>query len=334
MSFPRPLSLRYNWAVPNRIPMIRLIFSLFFLGVSACATGSVDTSPGDTSGHTNTGECSVFPADNPWNKDISSADVHLKSTDFINSIGAGVSLHPDFGTTYEGVPNGFRYAVVPEDQPLIPITFEYADESDPGPYPIPADPPIEASANGGGDRHLLIIQQGVCKLFEVFAAYMDDQGWHGGSGAVFDLRSNQLRPTGWTSADAAGLPIFPGLVRYEEVEAGEIRHALRITVPQSQKAFIYPATHYASTSTLETLPPMGLRVRLKSLVDLSVFPQRVQVILRALQKYGAFVADNGSAWYLSGVHNPSWDDDELRKLSSIVGGDFEAVETGEIHTSY
>ncbi len=305
------------------------ILPFLFTLTAGCSSDSNDGSPSSTNPQetVGTGDCAIFPADNPWNTDISSLSVHANSTNFINSIGADTGIHPDFGTMYAGEPNGFQYAVVPQDQTLVPISFDYADESDPGPYPIPDNVPIE----GGSDAHIIVIQQGVCKLWEVWQASKVSSGWHGGSGALFDLNSNALRPDGWTSADAAGLPIFPGLVRYEEVEAGEIPHALRITVENTQKGYIHPATHFASDSTDSNLPPMGLRVRLKSSVDLSGFTPRIQVILTALKKYGAFVADNGSNWYLSGVYNPAWDDDELRQLSQqIQGSDFEAVDTGPI----
>jgi hypothetical protein len=274
------------------------------------------------------GGCAIFPPDNPWNTDISKFPVHPKSADFVASIGEAKPTHADFGSFYRGIPNGFRLAIVPDNQPLVPITFHYSDESDPGPYPIPPDPPIEGREDGEGDRHMLILQQGKCKLWEVYEAVQNDGGWRGGSGAVFDLSSNRLRPDGWTSADAAGLPILPGLVRYEEVASGEIHHALRFTAPRTRAAYIHPATHFASRRTDPALPPMGLRFRLKRSVDVSRFPAPVQVILRALQKYGMFLADNGSAWFISGLHDPRWNDSTLSRIKEIRGSDFEAVETG------
>jgi len=270
----------------------------------------------------------LFPADNPWNADISGFAVHLLSTEFIASIGLGGHLHPDFGTVWAGAPNGIPYIVVPGDQLRVPVTFYYGDESDPGPYPIPPDAPIEGGQSSGGDRHVLILDAPHRMLYELYDAHFAGDHWEAGSGAVFDLTSNALRPEGWTSADAAGLPILPGLVRYDEVASGEITHALRFTVSSTQAAYIHPATHYASDSTDPNLPPMGLRLRLRADYDISGFPTKVQVILRALKKYGMIVADNGSSWYLSGAPDPRWSDDELHTLGQVPGSAFEAVYTG------
>lgn len=276
----------------------------------------------------------VFPADNPWNQDISALPVHPNSGGYIVTIGENTGLHPDFGTVWEGAPIGIPYNIVNADTPRSMVDFDYADESDPGPYPIPMNPLIEGGADADGDRHILMIDPAARVLYELFYAYPNGDGsWTAGSGAIFDLTSNVLRPAGWTSADAAGLPIFPGLVRYAEVvEAGEIRHALRFTVSRSQRAYISPATHFASSSTDPNRPPMGLRVRLKASVDISGYSPTVQVILRAMKKYGMFVADNGSNWYVSGAPDPRWDDDELRALGQVKGRDFEAVYTGELVT--
>lgn len=276
----------------------------------------------------------VFPPDNPWNQDISNLPVHPNSAAYIATIGEDVGLHPDFGTVWEGTPIGIPYNVVDATTPASFVEFDYADESDRGPYPIPADPLIEGGPDSDGDRHILMIDPAGKMLYELFYAFQDDDGnWTAGSGAIFDLTSNELRPLGWTSADAAGLPIFPGLVRYDEVgERGEINHALRFTVSQSQRAYILPATHFASDSTDPDRPPMGLRVRLKADFDLSGFSPNVQVILRAMKKYGMFVADNGSNWYVTGAPDSRWDDDELRQLGDVKGSDFEAVYTGELIT--
>lgn len=268
----------------------------------------------------------LFPDDNPWNTTISDLPIDPRSTAYIASIGAAAGLHADFGTTWNGAPNGIPYVVVPGNQPKVPISFYYADESDPGPYPIPPDVPIEGGPNGDGDRHVLVLDVDDRTLYEVYDAHKTGSGWEAGSGAVFDLTSNGLRPDGWTSADAAGLPILPGLVRYDEVMSGEIDHALRFTVPRTQRAFVHPATHFASDSTDPDLPPMGLRLRLKKSFDVSGFPPAVQVILRALKEYGMFVADNGGAWYLSGAPDPRWDDDALHTLSQVRGSDFEVAD--------
>lgn len=275
--------------------------------------------------------CPIFPADNPWNTDISGYPVHPNSANYINSIGATGHLHPDFGTFWEGRPIGIPFAVVPGTQPKVPMVFDYAEESDPGPYPIPPNPPIEGGADAEGDRHILVLDKDNRLLYETWDSHpRAGGGWHCGSGAKFDLTSNALRPDYWTSADAAGLPILPGLVRYDEVMAGEIRHALRFTAQRTQRGFIHPATHYASTSTDANRPPMGLRLRLKAGYDISTYPARMQVILRALKNYGMFLADNGGNWFLSGEHNPLWDDEELSTLKAVPGSAFEAVDTGPI----
>jgi hypothetical protein len=254
--------------------------------------------------------------------------VHPLSSEFIANIGADGHLHPDFGTVWDGAPNGIPYVVVPGNQPLVPVTFDYADESDAGPYPIPPDAPIEGGSGSSGDRHVLIVDAAHRKLYELYDAHKVGTGWQAGSGAIFDLTSNALRPDSWTSADAAGLPILPGLVRYDEVAAGEINHALRFTVSRTQKGYIHPATHCASSNTDPSLPPMGLRLRLKASYPIDSFPASVQVILRALKKYGMIVADNGSSWYISGAPDPRWSDDELHALSQVPGSAFEAVYTG------
>ena len=275
----------------------------------------------------------VFPPDNPWNTDISSQPVDPNSANLIASIGLSAGLHADFGTVWNGAPNGIPYVVVSGTQPMVPVSFDYADESDPGPYPIPPGAPIEGGASASGDRHVLVIDKDHWKLYELFAATPQGSGWHAGSGAVFDLSSNTLRPAGWTSADAAGLPIFPGLVRYDEaVVQGAIKHALRFTVVHTRRAYVSPARHYASSLTDPNLPPMGMRVRLKAGFDVSPFPPEIRVILTALKKYGMFVADNGSNWYVSGAPDPRWSDDDLHTLSQVKGSDFEVVKMGTVTT--
>lgn len=299
-------------------------------------SGDIDngaTSDGNDQGSSGAmlGALQIFPADNPWNTDISGYPVHPNSDNYIASMGLDTGLHPDFGTVWEGAPIGIPYVVVSGDQPKVPVSFYYEDESDPGPYPIPPDAPIEGGADSDGDRHVLVIDADEAKLYELFDARpREDGGWDAGSGAVFDLTSNELRPAGWTSADAAGLPIFPGLVRYDEVvERGEIDHAIRFTVRRTQRAYIPPATHFASDSTDANYPPMGLRVRLRADFDISSFSPNVQVILRAMKRYGMFVADNGSDWYITGAPDSRWDDEELSALRQVRGRDFEVVYTGD-----
>jgi hypothetical protein len=275
----------------------------------------------------------IMPEDNPWNQDVSREPVDANSERLIASIGANRPLHPDFGTVYEGMPIGIPYVVVRGNQPKVPVTFQYAEESDRGPYPIPPNAPIEGGPRSKGDRHVLVLDRDNWKLYELFNAFPAGRGWRADSGAVFDLRSNELRPEGWTSADAAGLPIFPGLIRYDEVyEAKEIRHAVRVTVPKSRRAYIHPATHYASPHRDPNLPPMGMRVRLKAGFDVSRYPPECQIILKALKKYGMIVADNGAPWFINGHPDPRWSDDNLHTLKKVRGRDFEVVRMGNIIT--
>jgi hypothetical protein len=273
------------------------------------------------------GSCPILPASNPLNKDISRAPVDPNSTRYIESIGAQVHLHADFGTPPS---YGIPYTVVGSHQPKIPIHFtEYGEESNPGPYPVPPNAPVEG-AGEEGDRHVLVLQEGTCKLYELYSAQRNGSGWDAGSGAVFDLRSNALRPEGWTSADAAGLPIFPLLVRYPEVKAGRIDHALRVTVQRTQRGYIHPATHFASSNSDPSLPPMGLRLRLKASFGLAGYHGEALVVLRALKRYGLIVADNGSSWYITGAPNPRWSDEDLNQLKRVPGAAFEAVRTGPV----
>jgi hypothetical protein len=277
----------------------------------------------------------LFPDDNPWNTDVSNAAIDPNSAALIASIGLDTGLHPDFGTFWNGAPNGIPYVVVAGNQPKVPVSFTYNDESDPGPYPIPPNAPIEGGSKSRGDRHVIAIDKHNLMLYELFAAYPEVGGtrWRASSGAIFDLRSNRLRPKGWTSADAAGLPIFPGLVRYEEaIEKQEIRHALRFTCPMTRRGYVHPARHFASDRRETNLPPMGMRVRLKAGYEVSSFPAEVQAILTALKKYGMFVADNGSAWYISGAPDPRWNDDNLHTLERVRGGDFEVVKMDSVVT--
>jgi hypothetical protein len=242
----------------------------------------------------------------------------------VKSIGLGARLHPDFASHTYGIP----FKVVAKSQRKVPIHFtDYGDESDPGPYPVPLGAPVE----GGGDRHVIVLQRGTCRLFELYGAQRSGNGWSAASGATYNLRSNRLRPKGWTSADAAGLPIFPGLARADEVvERHKITHALRVTVPRTQKAYISPARHFASADSDPDLPPMGLRLRLKASYDISRFHGQARVILTALKTYGLIVADNGSPWYITGAPDRQWDDDNLHTLGQVPGSAFEAVQTGSL----
>jgi hypothetical protein len=299
------------------------------MATSAAAPTSVDgpavaLAPAERQQLTHLGNCPVFPPDNPWNTPIDTLPVRARSAETIAKIQSvgGDFLHPDFG---ENPDYGIPYVIVPGDQSLVPIHYyEAGDESDPGPFPIPLDAPVEA----GSDSHVLVLQQGSCRLYELFAASRSGGGWEAYSGAAFDLNSNALRPLGWTSADAAGLPILPGLVRYEEVASGRITHAIRVTFSQTQRKYILPATHYASDRTDIDLPPMGLRLRLRADYDISRFTDQALVIAQALQRYGFIVADNGSNWFFQGAPSPGWVDEELNQLKSLPGTAFEVVDTG------
>ena len=276
--------------------------------------------------------CPVFPADNIWNARVDGLLVDPDSESYISTIGASRQVHADFGSgLWEGGPIGIPFITVPASQPGVRMSFLWAGESDPGPYPIPPGAPVEGGSQSDGDRHVLVIQRESCVLYELYYAFpRPDGGWQADSGAVFDLNNNALRPETWTSADAAGLPIFPGLVRYDEVASGEIRHALRFTVPQTRRAYVWPARHYASSLTGSQYPPMGQRFRLRQDFELRGYSPRIQVILLALQRYGMILADNGSAWYISGAPDERWNNDELHELDSVTGGDFEAVDASSL----
>ena len=286
------------------------------------------TATPSSSGQATIGGCPVFPTDNSWNQDISAMAVDANSATYITNIGSG-NLHPDFGGSGQ---YGIPYIVVPQSQPMTSINFTaYGDESDPGPYPVPVTAPVEGGASSTGDRHVLAVQQGTCKLYEMFNAHPTANGWDADSGAVFDLRSNALRPDTWTSADAAGLPIVAGLIRYDEVTAGQINHAIRFTVGTVRKAWVHPATHYG-TNTSTTRIPYGAKLRLKASYDISSFHGEARVILTALKKYGMIVADQGSSWYITGDGDPRWDDNDLNQLKSVPGSMFDVVQLGPVFT--
>lgn len=276
--------------------------------------------------------CSLFPDDNIWNTPINTLPVAAGSDEFIATMGPDTGLHADFGSgTWEGAPIGIPITVVDSYQTLVPVTFDYDDESDPGPYPIPGDAAIEGGPQGDGDRHVLVLNRDSCILYELFDAWpRKDGSWHAGSGARFDLGLHSLRPEGWTSADAAGLPIVPGLVRYEEVAAGRVSHAIRFTAVHTRKDHVWPARHDASSLMDLSYPPMGQRFRLKAAVDISGFSPLIQVLLQAMKTYGLILADNGSDWYISGVPDERWDNDMLRELRNLKGSVFEAVDVSSL----
>jgi hypothetical protein len=273
-------------------------------------------------------DCPVFPASNVWNKRVDELPKHRRSKEIVRAIGSSRYVHADFGSgLWDGGPIGIPVTVVDSAQPTSFVDFLYGDESDAGPYPIPPDVAIEGGPAADGDRHAIIVDRDSCTLYELFDLW---PAWDAGSGAIWDLGSNALRPRGWTSADAAGLPILPGLARYDEVASGVIDHALRFTVQRSRRAYVYPARHFASSSTSRNLPPMGLRLRLRSNFPVASFPPQARVILRALKRYGMIVADNGSSWYISGVPDPRWSNDQLHTLHRVQGSDFRVVDTSKL----
>jgi hypothetical protein len=280
--------------------------------------------------------CPVFPPSSAWNERVDKLPVAANSDALIRSIGLGVGVHADFGSgQWDGSYIGIPFVVVHGARtPKSRIAFEYADESDKGPYPVPTNVPIEgapAHANEG-DRHALIVDRDTCRLYELYALQRSGSHWTAGSGAIWNLRSNALRPAGWTSADAAGLPILPGLARWDgDASTGVIRHALRFTAERTRKAYVYPARHYASDSTDPSLPPMGLRVRLKASVDISKLPRQARIVAQAMKTYGLILADNGSSWYVTGAPSPHWSNDQLHALGALHGSDFEVVDTGSLH---
>jgi len=276
--------------------------------------------------------CPVFPADNPWNQRVDRLPVAADSAQYIAAIGLDAPVHPDFGTVWDGAPNGIPYAIVGGSTRKLRVRFLYASESDRGPYPIPRNVPIEGGPHATGDRHVIVVDKATCTDYELFDAVPHDGGrwWSAGSGAIFDLRSDRLRPAGWTSADAAGLPILPGLARYKETVSGVIDHALRFTAPCTAARFVYPARHQAATCPSRWAPPMGLRVRLKASVDISRLPFQARVVAQALKTYGMILADNGSPWYISGAPNPRWNGTALHTLDELSGRDFEVVDTSSL----
>jgi hypothetical protein len=297
------------------------LFAAALLGLSSFA---VAQSP-------RVGACPVLPADSIWNTRIDQLPVHPSSSTWVATIGASAPVHPDFGAgIWNGAPIGIPFVTVAGTQTKYPATFLYQSESDPGPYAVPLTAPIEGGSASTGDRHATAIDTTNCILYEIYNSFPQSASWKGDSGAIFNLNSNALRPATWTSADAAGLPIFPGLLRYEEVAAGAIRHAIRFTVPRTQKAYVWPARHYASSQTGAQYPPMGARFRLSAGFDISGYSATNQIILTALKNYGMILADNGSAWYLSGAPDPGWNDSDLHNLTKIAGISFEAVDVSPL----
>ena len=300
------------------------------LYVCTLSTASALTATSSSSQSPTIGNCPVFPADNVWNTAVDQLPVASYSATWVGTIGSAAPLHPDFGSDPT---NGMQFVTVPGTQTKYPATFTYSGDSDPGPYAIPLNAPIEGGSSSTGDRHAIAIDTDNCILYEMWSAYPQAASWSAGSGAIFNLGSDALRPSGWTSADAAGLPVFAGLIRYDEVASGQINHALRFTVPQTQNTFVWPARHFASSLTGYQYPPMGTRFRLRANYDISGFSATNQVILTALKKYGMFIADNGSSWFVQGVTDPRWNDTDLHALTQVPGSAFEAVDESSLMVS-
>lgn len=316
----------YRSSVSNTIKDYLCLFGMLILPLAFI---------GDAFASPSIAGCAVFTDDNVWNTPVDTLPVDINSQSYITTIGTSKGIHADFGSgLWDGGPIGIPYITVSGSQTKVGITFDYADESDSGPYPIPPDAPIEGGTQSSGDRHVLVVDRDNCILYELYSAYPQTNGtWQAGSGAIFNLKSNILRPSTWTSADAAGLPILPGLVRYDEVASGEIKHAIRFTVPQTRNTFIWPARHEASSLTGQQYPPMGQRFRLKANYDISGFSKDSKVILAALKKYGMILADNGSSWYISGAPDPGWNNDVLHELGSVTGSAFEAIDESSLMVS-
>jgi hypothetical protein len=315
----------HDMATRTAISRRRLARAALAVALVAGSVGTVAAATRDVGagGRGIISSCTILPSTNVWNRRVDGLPVRADSATLIGRMGVTRYLHPDFGS-YAGY--GIPVNPVTAATPRSSVKFTWPSESDAGPYPIPSSPKIEG-AGAGGDRHLLMLDTSACKLWELFAAQKGASGWSAGSGAIYDLRSNALRPEGWTSADAAGLPIYPGLARYDEVAAGVVGHALRFTAPETRKAHIYPARHHASSLTGSSYPPMGLRIRLKANVDISGYGPQARVILLALKRYGMILADNGSAYYVTGAPDPRWNDDDLHDLQQIKGSMFEVVDT-------
>lgn len=307
-------------------PRVRVAL-LAVIGIALVVGGK----PADALRHPAAPRCPVFPKMNPWNQRVDRLPVAANSDAIIRSIGPDDHVHADFGSgLWEGAPIGIPITVVRGRQKKVRVRFEYADESDRGPYPIPRNVKIEGGRRSQGDRHALILDRDNCRLYELFALYPESNGWRAGSGAIWNLRTNRLRPAGWTSADAAGLSILPGLARYDEVARGRIDHALRFTVSRTRRAYVYPARHYASSATDPNLPPMGLRVRLKASFSTAGYPRQARIVLEGLKRYGMMVSDNGSDWYITGAPDARWSNDQLHTLHRVPGSAFEVVDTSRL----
>lgn len=321
------------------VPVLRGARIAVYAAAVACLLATVPATGAErlptTTRAAATRTCTIFPRDNVWHAGVASLPVNKRSATYVRSIGSTRPLHPDFGSgNIDGAPFGMPITTVTRSAAPVRITFDYADESNRGPYRIPATSLVEGGRQSTGDRHVIVLDKAACMAYELFDATRHANGsWTAGSGAIFNLRADRLRPLGWTSADAAGLPIIAGLVRYDEVAAGRIDHAIRMTVPRTDRSFLWPARHYAAPGRNLALPPMGLRFRLKKSVDISKMPRQARVVAQALKTYGAIVADNGSAWFISGTQDRRWDNNQLNALKQLRGSDFEAVDESRLQLS-
>jgi hypothetical protein len=321
----------------SRMPL-RLVITAFLFALGFAIASDAGAARGDAGGvrgaalapAPTVAGCRVLPADNAFNQRVDQLPVAADSTSVLARIGLSAHVHPDFGTVYNGAPNGIPFTVVSDPVRRVPVHFTYASESDGHRYPLPPGVAIEGGPHASGDRHVLVLDRTTCTDYELFAAQPHKDHWTAGSGAIFHLNSDHLRPAGWTSADAAGLPILPGLARYSEVAAGAIDHALRFTASCTGPRYVYPARHIAPSCSGPNAPPMGLRVRLKAGVNISSFPRQARVVAQALKRYGLILADNGSPWYISGAPDPRWNDSALHELGRLRGSDFQVVNTSSL----
>lgn len=319
----------------KRLWVVGWLLSGFLLTLACTRPSVAEVIPEKDESPVAQGGCQIFPPDNIWNARVDTLPVHALSDDYVDTIGRYTGLHADFGSgEWDGGPIGIPFVEVGAGQPLVNLRFHpdgWPEQSETGPAPIPPNAPIEGGPSSDGDRHVLVLDRDNCQLYELYRAFPQGNGdWEVMSSAYYDLNSHALRPETWTSADAAGLPIYPGLVTYEEVQSGRIDHAIRFTAPETQMAYVWPARHYASDLTDPRYPPMGQRFRLKANFDISGYSPQVQVILRAMKEYGIILADNGSAWYISGAPNEAWDNDMLHEWDDIDGDNFEAVDVSSL----
>ncbi|MFJ7207109.1 hypothetical protein ACIQWR_26690 [Streptomyces sp. NPDC098789] len=332
---PAARHARRRGPVTAGAPAVAAAAAALLLSGYAAPTAGTPLAPVGARAAPTDGSCRTSLPDSFWRAPVDALPVHPRSARYVASIGSTAPLHPDFGSGLTGGrPFGIPVTVTDTAVPESKVSLDYAEESDASGYRIPRDARIENGPASDGDRHVIVWDRALCRSYELWDAHpQGGNAWHAGSGAVFDLRGHALRPDGWTSADAAGLAVLPGLVRYDEAAAGAVDHAIRMTVPRSDRSYVWPARHQAGSAADASLPPMGLRLRLKASVDTSQLPPQAAAVAEALKTYGAIVADNGSAWYLSGDEDPRWDNAQLDALKGFKGSDFEAVDASTLRQS-